>query len=286
MGRSWLQILVTWIGQTFSKQMDERVWSCLPETALVEIYLCLHDRDRINMALTCKNWNKVFDFPRLWRSRFLELGGYRARLNGDRACQFAEMHGAHIRYLYLSCNHPSSHTCKVIQATVEDFFEKIDYANLIRFELERLNLNRFWKFENLKEKVVNSFVRFFSGQRNMVHFDMMAAHLTLTSGCRILEAIGSASGSTIKELDLEDFFQSRLAMFQVKRFRNALSRFTNLSYMSINYSCLSDDVFECMANNLGGKLKNISCKVYGCYCINTLFNTVTFVLVFHWCKHN
>ncbi|XP_041348757.1 F-box only protein 39-like [Gigantopelta aegis] len=262
MGLSWLQTLATWIEHTFWSRMDEQMWSCLPDTALVEIYLYLHDRDRVNMAKACKNWNKVFSYPCLWRTRYIELGGYRAKLAGERALKFADMHGAHVRYLFLSCNHPSSHTCKVIQMTVDNFLEKIHHATIVHFELERLNLNRFWKFENLKEKVVNSFVRFFSGQRNMVNFDMLAAHFTLTSGCRILEAVGSASGSTIKDLDIEDFFHSRLAMFQVKRFRNAFSKFTNLSNVSLNYNCLSDDIFESMVKHLAGKLKNINCKIY------------------------
>ena len=261
MGFGWLKALVESTGFTFWDQMDQEMWSCLPDTALVEIYLCLGDQDRLNMSLICKNWNNVFSYPCLWRTRYIELGGYRAISAGDRACKFADKHGDHLRYLFLSCTHPSSHCCKIIQMTIDSFLTKIENSKLVHFELVRLNLDRFWKFENLKEKIVHSFARFLQTQRNMLNFDMGDAHFSLTSGCRILEAIGSASGSSIKDLDIEDFFHSRLAMFQVKRFKNAFSMFTNLTYLSLNYNCLSDEIFETMAERLSGKLRNISCTV-------------------------
>ncbi|XP_041348758.1 F-box only protein 39-like [Gigantopelta aegis] len=262
MGLSWLKALAASTRYTFWSQKDDQMWSCLPDTALVEIYLCLPDHDRLSMSLTCKNWNNVFSYPCLWRTRYIELGGYKAISAGERACKFADSHGDHVRYLFLSCTHPSSHSCKVIQMTIDNFLFKIQNAKLLHFELVRLNLDRFWKFEHLKEKIVHSFARFLLGQRNMLNFDMGDAHFSLTSGCRILEAIGSASGSTIKDLDIEDFFHSRLAMFQVKRFRNAFAMFTNLSCLSLNYNCLSDEIFECLAKTLAGKLKNISCTIY------------------------
>ena len=238
------------------------MWNHLPDTALIEIYLYLTDRWRVSMALTCKNWNRVFAYPCLWRTRYLELGGYNAKSSGEKACTFADTHGSHIRYLFLSCSHPSAETCRYMTETIEEFLQKSHHCKLIRFELERLNLDRFWKLEHLKVRVLNSFTRFFHDQRNIEHFDMGDAHFSLMNGCRILESIGSASGKTIKILGLVDFFNTRLAMFQVKRYRDVFAKFTNLTHLALKYSCLSEEILECMASNLKGKLENISIMVW------------------------
>ena len=251
----------------------ESIWNNLPDTALINIYLCLQDRWKVNMALACKNWNRVMHTPCLWRTRYLELGGYRAMLAGERACSFAESHGAHLQYLYLTCTHPSFPACKIIQSTIDQFLQKIQTAKLLYFQLERLNMDTFWKFENLKGKVVCSLARFFRRQRHLVNFNMSDAHFSLSSGCRVLESVGSASGCTIKSLYLEDFFHTRLAIYEVNRFINAFSKFTNLSEIFVNYSYLCDEVLECMATNLAGKLMKITCRVSNWYCV-TSFKTV------------
>ncbi|XP_041363656.1 F-box only protein 39-like [Gigantopelta aegis] len=238
-------------------RMDDHMWSNLPDTALIEIYLCLQDPERVNMSMTCKNWNRIFSSPCLWRTWYIELGGYNYISTGERICKFADGHGDHPKYLFLSYDHRRHHTCKIIQRTIDDFLDKIQNAKLVNFEFQ----NASFMFETLKENVVDSFARFFRGQTNMVDFNMERSHLSLTSGCRILHAIGSASGNTIRNLDIEDFFDSMLAMFQVKQFINALSKFTNLSFLALNYNCLSDDILECLTQNLAGKLKHISCRV-------------------------
>ncbi|XP_041348760.1 F-box only protein 39-like [Gigantopelta aegis] len=241
---------------------ENSIWNYLPDTALIKIYLCLQDRWRVNMAVVCKNWNRVFASPCLWRTRYMDLGGYRAITAGEKACSFAQSHGAHLQYLYLTCNHPTFPSCRIIQNTIDTFLKNIQAAKLIHFELERLNMDTFWKFENLKGKVIGSFTRFFHRQRHLKNFNMSDAHFSMPSGCRVLEAVGSASGSTIRSLCIEDFFQSRLAVYQDKRFRNAFFMFNSLSHLYVNYSCLCDEILEGMAANLTGKLRNISCRIY------------------------
>ena len=234
-----------------------RLWSNLPDTALIEIYLCLQDPERVNMSMTCKNWNRVFTLPCLWRTWYVELGGYKYISTGEKICKFAESHGDHLQYLFLSYDHRRHHTSKLVQRTVDNFLHKIQNANLVRFEFQ----NASFLFEILKANVIDSFARFFRAQTNIVNFSMPRAHLSLTGGCRLLQAVGRASGDTIKNLDIEDFFDSRLAVFQLKQFINALYRFTNIVSLHLNYNCLSDDILECITQSLAGKLKHISCKV-------------------------
>ncbi|ESP01509.1 hypothetical protein LOTGIDRAFT_139698 [Lottia gigantea] len=242
--------------------MDSPSWKNLPDIALIEVYSYLSDADRGNMALTCRNWSDIFKSPRLWRSRYFELGGYKAAHHGQMAIKFTEKYGPYIRYLTLSCSHPSTHTCKIIQKTMENFLINIETAKIIEFELGRLELERFWKYDNVREKLVDSFVRFFQHQKNMKMFDMSVAQCPLTMGCKLLEALVASSGDTLTDLCLEDFFHSRLAVFQVKRFRCLIAGFTNLSFLSLNYNCISETIIEILTTSLSGKLRNFSLKVY------------------------
>ncbi|KAK6192057.1 hypothetical protein SNE40_003602 [Patella caerulea] len=263
MALSWVSDIASWIRNiNYWSSMDSIAWKNLPDIALIEVYGYLGDGDRANMALTCKNWCRIFETPRLWRSRSFEIGGYKASQIGQIAVKFSEKYGSFIRYLTLSCSHPSSHTCKIIQKTMEDFFHNIESARIYDFELERLELERFWKYDNVREKLVDSFVKFFRNQSHLRTFDMSSAQCPLTMGCKILEAVREASGESVDDLCLEDFFHSRLAVFQVKRFRGIIAGFTNLRFLSINYNCISEAIIEILTTSASGKLRNFSIKVY------------------------
>ncbi|KAK3084259.1 hypothetical protein FSP39_010761 [Pinctada imbricata] len=242
--------------------MEQSKWANLPDLVILEIYKYLSDADRLSTALVCKNWLRMFHAPCLWRWRSFDMGGYRALKSGIRACQFAEILGSHLRYLTITCNHPSYHTAKVFQKAMEDLLLKIRSAKIVEFEMEKLELDRFWKYETARDKLTNNLVRFFKGQVKIRMFDMTAAQFPALGGIRILETVGSSSGEKVEEIYLEDFFHSRIAAFQIPRFVQAITCFKELRFIAINYNCVSDEILEIFAKSLKGKLRCLNMKVY------------------------
>lgn len=242
--------------------MEQSGWADLPDIAVIEIYKSLNDRDRAHMALTCKNWSRLFVTPILWRTKHFDLGGYKAHAAGIRATKFAKHLGHYMKYLSISCSHPSYNTCKFFQRSVEDFFSKMRQTQLYEFELVRLELDRFWKYDSTREKITSIFSTFFKLQKTMRIFDMSAAQFTVNSGCRVIDAIAQSSSKTLKELCIEDFFNSRAAIYQAPRFKNAMAKFSNLSFLGLNYNYLSEDIVEILAASLNGNLDAMSIKVY------------------------
>ncbi|KAK3606431.1 hypothetical protein CHS0354_041370 [Potamilus streckersoni] len=241
---------------------EHSFWEYLPDIAVIEVFKHLGDRDRVNMALVCKNWNRLLGTPCLWRSRHFDMAGYRAQIIGTRACKYAERFGSYLKRLTITCSHPSYHTCKYFQKAMEDMISRLQKAQLEEFEMERLELDRFWKYESPRERLINSFVRFFKTQKSLQYFDMSMGQFPVPGGCRILEAVAHGSGDKVSDMLIEDFFHSRLAVFQVRRYITSISKFTNIKYLALNYNCLSEDIVEIFSKNLAGKLEAVNIKVY------------------------
>ena len=239
-------------------------WVNLPDVALIEVFKYLSDTDRARAALTCTGWSRIFDSACLWRSKYFELGGYRAQQHGVRACKFAENFGLYLRYLSLSCSHPSYYTCKLFQKSIDEFFGIMKEAGtqLIEFEMCRLELERYWKYDTPKEKLISVFSKFMKTQKHLTSFDMSSAQLPAYGGCRILDAIAHHSGNSVQDLLVDDFFHSRLAVHQIKKFQKVIGKFTNLKYVSLNYNCLSEEILETLTKSLHGKLHFMNVKVF------------------------
>jgi len=239
-------------------------WVNLPDVVLVDVFKYLADADRLNASQVCKSWAQIFGSPCLWRTRSFEMGGYRAQINGTKACQFAENFGSYLRYLSITCSHPSYYTCKLFQKSIDQLFAtlKEGETQLIEFEMCRLELERYWKYDTPKEKLVSVFSKFLKTQRRMKCFDMSSAQLPAYGGCRVLDAVAYQSGSSIQDLLIEDFFHSRLSVYQVKKFHKTMSKFTALKYVALNYNCLSDEVLDIFAKSLPGKLTFLNIKVF------------------------
>ncbi|KAL4223717.1 F-box only protein 39 [Mactra antiquata] len=242
----------------------QQSWMSLPDLVLVEVFKYLPDCERANAALVCQSWYRAFKSPCLWRTRSFEMGGYKAQIYGERACKFATSFGQYLRYLAISCSHPSYHTCKLFQKTIDDFLVTLKEADaqLVDFELCRLELERYWKYDTHRDKLVSIFSKFLKTQRRLQCFDMSSAQFPAFGGCRVLDAIGHHSGSTLQDLMIEDFFHSRLSLYNVKKFHKVITKFTNLQYLAINYNCLSDEVLEIFSKSLQRKLHFLNIKVF------------------------
>ncbi|XP_045172359.1 F-box only protein 39-like isoform X2 [Mercenaria mercenaria] len=239
-------------------------WINIPDVVLIEVFKYLTDSERAKAALVCENWSRIFHSPCLWRFRTFEMGGYKAQIYGMRACKFAENFGRFLKYLVISCSHPSYHTCKLFQKSIDELFATLREAEtqLYEFELCRLELERYWKYDTPREKLISIFSKFLKTQKRMLCFDMSSAQLPAYGGCRVLDAIAHQSGSSIQDMLMEDFFHSRLAVHQVQKFHKVIGKFTNLKYLSLNYNCLSDEILEIFTKSLQRKLHFLNIKVF------------------------
>lgn len=238
-------------------------WKYAPQVVLVKIYFFLNDTDRAVMARVCRNWSLAFEAGCLWRRRRFEMGGYRARTAEFQASGFAEKFGQHLRYLTISCNHPSLVTCKIFQRAMEAFLPKLQRkAKLKEFRFSRLEMDRYWRYEQLKEKLILTLTRFLRQQFCLRVLDLSYSQFYLSAGLRIIESVGLSCGHCLRRLMMEDIFHSRLTVYSGLRYKRAMSRFTNLRTLSLNYGYLSDDVMEILRGNLAGKLKTMRVRVY------------------------
>ncbi|XP_033749084.1 F-box only protein 39-like [Pecten maximus] len=246
----------------WSRKMETSVWETLPDVVMIEVFKFLRDPDKANLALTCTNWARLFHTPSLWRHRHFDMGGYKCHTNGVRANKFAELFGGYVENLSITCSHPSYHITKVFQKSMEDLLVKFRSSQLKEFEMERLELDRFWKHDSARDRFTNNFVRFFKTQKRLKVFDMTAAQCPLHGGLRIIEVVGQKSGKTMEEIYIEDFFPSRFTIYSVEKFKSSMSFFININYIALNYNCISEEIIEIFSKTLAGKLKFFNIKVY------------------------
>ncbi|XP_067930795.1 F-box only protein 39-like [Watersipora subatra] len=198
-------------------------WARLPQPIVVQIMSYLNNKSKLNMALTCKAWSQLLSSARLWRNLILELSSFQT----------------------------------ISKSTVQ--FSKM-YSQLKVFRMHYMELDRYWRYEKRREKLVNSLAQFLSAQRKLKAFVMNNAQTEVTQGCHILESAAKYSSNQIELLNLEDFFQSRVAAFRVPRYITAINRFTCLKQFFLNYNYLNEDIIDQLAAY--AKLHILSIKVY------------------------
>lgn len=173
---------------------------------------------------------------------------------------FSSTQGRHLRYLTVVCRHPSYTTCKRFQRTMTSFLAHLyGKAKLQTFHINFMEFDRFWRYDKLTKNLITSLTRFLKGQKRLRVFEMANAQLSLTHGCRVLDSLGYGNGDTLEEFDMSDFFHSRLAVFRDERYAAAMSWFTSLTKLSMNYNCLSDDILEMLCTNCANRYIRFSC---------------------------
>ena len=163
-------------------------WTLLPDVVLTCIFGCLSDADRHSMALVCSRWSRIFSRPCLWRYRYFRFGGLRSnRTEAQRAIGFARKHGHALRYLTVICEHPSFSLCKRFQKTVTDFFGALTWKNckLRHLIMGQLYIDRYWRYDFTRERLVASLARFLKKQTTLELFDMSEAMFGVNNGFKV-----------------------------------------------------------------------------------------------------
>lgn len=258
----WNNLTVFAYIQLLLSKMEANQWHCLPDIGIIFVYTYLNDNDRRNMSLVCKNWSRLFHSSCLWRRRQFYFGGYHPHLIQEKACKFALHYGRHLRFLTIQSGHPSYQTCSLFQEAAAKFLVAIRRkSNIYEFNLRRLEIDRFWRNEEARDKLIASVSSFLKNQGKMKIFDMSYARVSLAEGCRILESLGLQSGSTLKTLHIEGLFHSHLSVFKLNRFQIAMSNFTSLHTLVLNYNCLFDEVLYTLGKTGRQTFKFMKIKV-------------------------
>ena len=212
-------------------QEDKIDWSLLPLNIVTEIFRYLSDPDRVRMAKTCKKWHSLLNSAVLWRVRIVRFhgSGTKAKAEAKRLKGWATSHGHWIQRLSIYCDHPSYVVCRTFQKAMTDFFGTLLWqkAALKRFCMRRLYVERYWRYDTVRERLVGSLSRFFKRQNHLQYIDLSDGHWGLLNGLKLLEAVaqGCKGNRRLATLNLEDFFSSRLSLFRLQRYQNILTRF-------------------------------------------------------------
>jgi len=259
-------------------------WVNLPDVAIIKVMThLLDDKSRWSAAMTCKRWLNLFHTPSLWRRRCIRFddvaktdcvtdgfarydGGISCRRKYNRVVGFARAHGSHLQYLRITCLRPAFFACKWFQRTLEDVFchlNKTRYGvcELKEFIMPHLQMDRYWRFAELRHKLVKCLVGLLKRQHCIASYDMTRARFFNLPGTAVLEAMARGSGRTLEFLNMEDYFQTRLAPYKLVRFQNVMNKFQNLQRLYTNYNYFSEEIMEGLGKSCSRKLKCITLKV-------------------------
>ena len=130
--------------------------------------------------------------------------------------------------------------------------------------IPRLHADRYWRYDSVRDRLVNSFTRLIKKQSQLREFDMCEGGFSIQNGFKILEALTAATKSKHKlhTVNIEDFFHPRLAVFRATKYLNIFNGFQKLTSLYINYNCLCDDALKILSRNCASTLKLLSIKVY------------------------
>ncbi|GFN82442.1 hypothetical protein PoB_000894800 [Plakobranchus ocellatus] len=224
------------ISREIRKRKNLSSWFKLPYPAIVKVMENLSDSERVNTAQVCKTWKDAFQNPGLWRTRHFELGGPKASSLGQNALAFVSSKGHFLERVSVTCRHITSNTCESITGTLEPFVACLGEADLKEFRIYGLELDRFWKYAHLRGKVADSLRNLLCGKRNLQVLEISLAQFGLLPGTEVLETVSQGCGSKLSRLLLEDFFHSRLAVFEFNRFRTVVQLLVDISIVGIGLS--------------------------------------------------
>ena len=242
-------------------------WDQLPDVSLVEVYLNLKDTDRLNMACTCKNWNRLFSSSVLWRERTVEFNSLAAERTAEKEIRFLSKHGHHLNKLKLGFGQPSFRSCAVISKAAENYLKRLTIRNDIHLktiDLENLHMEQHWHFILSRNRLITALCRMLRKQRFLETVYLSGARMRIFDACRILESLAKGpTVSTIKSLYIEDLFETNVYPIRQPRYVSAMSRFLRLESVHLNYKYLNDLVLRNFGRRLSKTLQYLSVILEG-----------------------
>ncbi|KAK1158288.1 F-box only protein 39-like [Acipenser oxyrinchus oxyrinchus] len=251
---------------------EDFTWAYLPDVCLRRVFRFLPDRDRARAALVCRHWNRIMYSPDLWRFRSFSFSGRYSksrRSEFESAVWYAKKFGSYLENLEIKYTNPhNSLVSKRFQAAMRTFLAVLrkDNSRLRSFTISYLELDRAAWSQSVRNALLKSLCLFLRREsRHLEYLNFKGARVSLPQGCTLLSSVGHAErNSSISELNIEDFFCMPIAAHAHTLFSQTLARFQNLSKLSLNYACISDEVLETLAASCASTLRtlNVKCHVH------------------------
>ncbi|KAK6466168.1 F-box only protein 39-like [Huso huso] len=249
---------------------EDFTWTYLPDVCLRRVFRFLPDRDRARAALVCRHWNRIMYSPDLWRFRSFSFSGRSSksrRSEFESAVWYAKKFGSYLENLEIKYTNPhNSLVSKRFQAAMRTFLAILrkDNSRLRSFTISYLELDRAAWSQSVRNALLKSLCLFLRREsRHLEYLNFKGARVSLPQGCTLLSSVGhSERNSSISELNIEDFFCMPIAVHAHTFFSQTLARFQNLSKLSLNYACISDEVLETLAASCASTLRTLSVKCH------------------------
>lgn len=239
----------------------QSVWAHLPDTCLREVFLYLRDRDRVRAALVCHHWHHVVRSPSLWRVRTFNFSGRASRAHRsemDTAVSFAKTYGGFLEDLEIRFSHPiNSLVTRRFQQTMRAFLSALrkTRGRLRSLTIKHMDLDRTAWCRSVRSSLVRSLTFYLRRDGSYLNYlNFRGARFNLQQGLEVLEAVAAAQQHMhlgrrpgIAGLNMEDFFSQSLPVYSSPGFAEVMHRFKGLGSLTINYSCLSDQLLEALA---------------------------------------
>ncbi|KAL2096099.1 hypothetical protein ACEWY4_008247 [Coilia grayii] len=243
------------------KDCGQSVWALLPHTCLLQVFRHLRDRDRVRAALVCHHWHHVVRSPSLWRVRTFNFSGRVSRSHRsemEAAVSFAKSYGRYVEDLEIRFSHPiNSLVTRRFQQTMRAFLLALrkNRSRLHTLTIKHLDLDRSAWCRSVRCSLVRSLTYFLRKEGSYLNYmNLRGARFNLQQGLEILEAASAAQQHIhlsrrlgLATLNLEDFFGHSLSVYNNPGFAQVMHRFKGLASLTINYSCLSEQLLEALA---------------------------------------
>jgi len=233
-------------------------WGNLPHVVLVNIFENLEEATLLLAQYTCKRWYDVIHHSAsLWREKSFRFSGVDPRglthAPYKFATQFTKTFGKYLQTLEFNLFNPvSSSVCKKFQKCLKVCLNNLvkNKAKVVELSIPHLQLDR-WQWMLYREDFCSILAAFFRrGQHTIEIMRLEGARAYFDDGYKVLYAMGYNTGATIVDLNIEDMFSSRQPIFEIPQFVGCFKNFPRLESLIMNYSYLSEDLLETLANAL------------------------------------
>uniref|UniRef100_A0A4W5PCR8 F-box protein 39 n=1 Tax=Hucho hucho TaxID=62062 RepID=A0A4W5PCR8_9TELE len=256
-------------GEVKEDKKPQLGWANLPDVCLRQVFWWLRDRDRVKAALVCRHWHHVMRSPSLWRVRNFNFSGRISRTRCselETAVCYAKTYGAYLEDLEIRFSHPlNSLVSRRFQQTLRTFLTTLRKTGgrLRRLSVNHMELDRSTWCRSVRNSLVRSLTFYLRREGSRLgYLSLRGARLNLPQGLEVLEAVAAAQQhihlgrrSGITHLNLEDFFSQPLVVFINPVFPQVMNRFQGLCTLTLNYSCVSDELLAALSTacwSLGG----------------------------------
>lgn len=254
------------------QSQEQSCWATLPDVCLRRIFWWLGDGDRSRAALVCRKWNQIMYSADLWRYRTITFSGRPSRVHAsefESALWYVKKFGRYLEHLEIKFLNPyNAVLTKKFQVTMRGLLSCLGKSNnrLKSLSIQHLELDRMVWRNSIRGSLIKSLSFFLKKMgKHLDHLSLKGARLTVEQGCHILNSLSYLRNENLaSELNIEDFFSHHLAVYGSSQFNKAMATFHNLTFLTLNYNCISDELLETLSENNAGTLQtmNIKCHIH------------------------